>query len=33
MPLAEFEHVIPANEVPQTDALDRVATGIICLAF
>jgi hypothetical protein len=33
MPLAEFEHVIPASEGPQTRTLDRVATGIICLAF
>jgi hypothetical protein len=33
MPLAEFEHVIPASEGPQTRALDRVATGIICIAF
>jgi hypothetical protein len=33
MPLAGFEHVIPARKWPQTRNLDRVATGIVCLAF
>jgi hypothetical protein len=28
MPLAEFEPAIPASERPQTQALDRAATGI-----
>jgi hypothetical protein len=27
MPPAEFEPTVPANERPQTHALDRVATG------
>ena len=28
MPPAEFEPTIPASEQPQTDVLDRAATGI-----
>jgi len=28
MPSAEFEHTIRASERPQTNALDRAATGI-----
>ena len=28
MPLARFELETPANQWPQTDALDRAATGI-----
>jgi hypothetical protein len=28
IPLAEFEPATPASELPQTHALDRVATGI-----
>jgi hypothetical protein len=28
MPPAVLEPVIPASERPQTDALDRVATGV-----
>ena len=28
MPPAEFEPTIPASEWPQTNALDRAATGI-----
>jgi len=31
MPPAGFEPAVPANERPQTEALDRVATGIDCL--
>jgi len=30
MPRAEFEPIIPASEEPQTNALDRATTGIIC---
>jgi hypothetical protein len=30
MPLSGFEPTIPANERPQTHALDRAATGIGC---
>jgi hypothetical protein len=30
MPSAGFEHTIPAGERPQTDALDRAATGTGC---
>ena len=33
MPPAGFETAIPANELPQTHALDRVATGIGLQAF
>jgi len=33
MPPAGFEHAIPASELPQTHALDRVATGIGLQAF
>jgi hypothetical protein len=28
MPQAGFEPLIPASERPQTDALDRAATGV-----
>jgi len=28
MPPARFEPLVPASERPQTDAIDRVATGI-----
>ena len=35
MPLAGFEPTIPANEWPQTHALDHAATGIDmhCITF
>jgi hypothetical protein len=31
MPPARFEPTIPATEQPQTHALDRAATGIVCI--
>ena len=31
MPPARFEHTIPAGEQPQANALDRAATGAVCL--